>query len=133
MVLFEHITEEEIKEVEAFVRNEMLELITTKNAENVDSNGSLFVDHKELVEHFGELYALKPTDFRFQPGDRKFIKLIQETIQTAIEKKGRKRAMQHFGYRQQRTKKKKSKQMKVSMALKPKRNALKWILIWQKK
>lgn len=108
-ILFESLTEEEIKEVEAFVRNEMLDHILAKNADNLDSNGSVIVPHQELVECFGELYALKPGDFRFQPGDLKFINLIQQTITMAIEQKGRKKAMQHFGYKQHRSKKEEKK------------------------
>lgn len=97
-ILFEHITEDEITEVEAFVRNEMLNVILD-NEESIDENGDTKVNKQKMIEYFGELYALKPEQFRFQPGDRKFIKLIQQTITTTIEKKGRKRAMQHFGYK----------------------------------
>lgn len=88
----------------------MFDLILTKNAGNsINSNGDVIVDQNELIEHFGELYALKPNDFRFQPGDRKFINLIQQTIMNTIEKKGRKRAMQHFGYKHELPEKKKKK------------------------
>lgn len=89
-ILFEHITEDDINEVEAFVRNEMLDIILANNGENNDNKIKLMEDY------FGELYASRPALFRFQLGDRKFIKLIQRTVTETIEKKGRKRAMQHF-------------------------------------
>lgn len=73
---------------------------------NEDLNGNAKIDKKKLIEYFGELYALKPEKFRFQPGDRKFIKLIQQTITKTIETKGRKKAMQHFGCKYEPPKKK---------------------------
>lgn len=85
----------------------MLDLIIAKNSgESVDSNGSAIVGEQQMIEHFGEMYALKPNDFRFQLGDRKFIKLIIQTITNTIEKKGRKKAMQHFGYKDKLPRKK---------------------------
>lgn len=96
-------------EVEAFVRTEMLNLILMQSANTSNSDDVVTVDKNEMIEHFGELYALKPNEFRFQPGDRKFIKLMHETITSAIEKKGRKRAMQHFGYRKEAPQMKKMK------------------------
>lgn len=104
-ILFEHITEDDINEVEAFVRDEMLSIIY-ESSDELDADGNSKVDKQKMIDHFGELYALKPNQFRFQPGDRKFIKLIQQSITKTIEKKGRKKAMQHFGYTYEPPKKK---------------------------
>lgn len=92
-------TEEDINEVEAFVRNEMSDIVFANNEEKDDGSTAVVVQKQKMIDHFGELYALQPEKFRFQPGDRKFIKLIQQTVTEAIEEKGRKRAMQHFGYK----------------------------------
>lgn len=106
-ILFENITEEEINEVETFVRDEMFNIILENgNATSIDATGAVIIDKKQMIEYFGDVYAMKPEKFRFQPGDRKFIKLIQQTITKTIEKKGRKRAMKHFGYTNEPPKKK---------------------------
>lgn len=93
--MFERINEADICAVETFVREDLLDIISTK-AEN--SADEAVVEHQQLIDNFGELYTLNPSKFRFQPGDKKFIQLVIDHIRSEILKKGRKRALRHFGY-----------------------------------
>lgn len=106
--LFEQISEEDISAVEKFVREDLLDLIS-RNAEQSLNAENILLDDEQMVENFGELYKGCPTKFRFQPGDRKFVLLIRDHIQREIGKKGRKKAMQHFGRQIDQKKKKKHK------------------------
>lgn len=110
-ILFENITEEDICSVEKFVREELLEVIST-NAEATANADEFVMDEKQLIENFGQLYAMNPEKFRFQAGDRKFIQLVRDHIRCEIEKKGRKRALCHFAYGQPNKKKQKDNEGK---------------------
>lgn len=107
-LLFEAIDEDDISAVENFARDELLQIIS-ENAESTNDTDDLIIQKEQLIENFGELYALKPQKFRFLPGDRKFIQLVKNNIRDQIKKKGRKRAMNHFGFRAEKKKKENQK------------------------
>lgn len=106
-ILFESITDDDIEAVENFVRNDLLDIVLMKIGENTGDTKTPTVDRKVMTDHFGHLYALQPHNFRFQLGDKKFIHLIKQTVLKTIEKKGRKRAMEHFGHKEKQSKKRK--------------------------
>lgn len=90
-VLFEKLDDNDINAVEEFVRNDLLDILLD-DEQPVDGS-EVLLDDEQMKNYFGELYASSPSKFRFMPGDRKFIKLIQNQIQLDIKKKGRKRAL----------------------------------------
>lgn len=96
---FETIDDDDIGAVENFVREDLEDFI--KSNENFKTNGK---ENQHMVEHFGEFYAQCPKKFRFLPGDLKFIKKIKEHIHDVVNKKGRKKAYQHFSNETNRTK-----------------------------
>lgn len=62
-ILFESITDDDINAVENYVRNEMLDNVLMKNGETGNTETAT-VDRKLMTDHFGELYALQPSNFR---------------------------------------------------------------------
>lgn len=58
-----------------------------KNDSKVDDENVL-VDDEQLVNHFGKLYATHPVKFRFESGDRIFIKELVELVKSAVDEKG---------------------------------------------
>lgn len=97
-ILFERISEHDICAVENFVREELLDIIKS-NSEVTAGADDVLLEDQLLKDNFGELYMLNPSKFRFQAGDRKFIQLVIDHIRLEIKKKGRKRALHHFGYK----------------------------------
>lgn len=104
--MFEKINDHDITEVEKFVREELLDILAS-NAEVSENADVSVMDQQQLIDNFGELFMLNPQKFRFLPGDRKFIQLIGDHIRSEITRKGRKRALRHFGYEIERSKKSK--------------------------
>lgn len=78
--------------MEKFVREELEDFVNA----NADGTSDDVKNQRMMIEHFGEFYAKCPKKFRFLPGDRKFVQMIQNHIHGVVEKKGRKRAFQHF-------------------------------------
>lgn len=81
---FGQITASQIDGVEKFVRESMQDYLIRKTAEKINETDKDIETHYEdvllsddlLVEHFGEIYALQPMEFRFQPGDRLLIEQL---------------------------------------------------------
>lgn len=96
--LFVEINEEDIKDVESFVSNELLSILSTKAEESISANDTdeVVIDEEQMTQHYGQLFAFNPAKFKFLPGDRKCIQLVKNLIQRHIQKYGRKRAMNHF-------------------------------------
>lgn len=94
-VLFSEINEGDIKQVETFVRNDLMEILST-DIEQSTAADEVVIDEEKMKENFGVLFALNPTKFKFLPGDRKCIQLIKDLIQRHIKKHGRKKAMNYF-------------------------------------
>lgn len=99
---FETIDENDIREVEKFVREELDKFIKT-NADSTNANKNEH-DEQYMIKHFGQFYAQCPEQFRFLPGDRKIIQKIRDHIHDVINKKGRKKAFQHFNDKSNRFK-----------------------------
>lgn len=68
--LYKKINSTDIDEVEKFVREDLSEYFKTGAVKLVYGS--------ELDDAFGKLYAKKPNQFKFLPGDRKFISVIVE-------------------------------------------------------
>lgn len=91
---FETIDENDIREVEKFVREELLDFLKTNaSSTNADQNS---LGKQQMIDHFGEFYAHCPSKFRFLPGDRKFIQNIQKHVHYIVNEKGPKKAFKHF-------------------------------------
>lgn len=75
-ISFGAITDNHIDEVETFVRENMYDYLLRKEAEKRNESeqkvdeGDVHLSYELLVEHFGEVKALEPKTFCFQPGDK---------------------------------------------------------------
>lgn len=74
MVSFKYIDDEEIDFVENFIRTEVFRNLTTEVDKSIGSDCDAIVDNDVMVQHFGNRYASDPTKFKFERGDRIFIK-----------------------------------------------------------
>lgn len=95
VLLFKDISEEDINIVESFVRDELYEIISSNAEKSIDADHVL-LEEKQLIDYFGELYALSPGKFRFQSGDKKLIQMVINHVQSIFEKKGTKKTFEHF-------------------------------------
>lgn len=80
------ITDEEINEVERIVREETLDFVAKKMQYKLDCSADILLHEDQLVEYFGETYASSPTNFRFEIGDRKLIKILRDHAKCQFEK-----------------------------------------------
>lgn len=80
------ITEKQINDVEKFMRNYLLQIISIEKT-----------DSAAMKEHFGELYMNNTDLFRYESGDRDTITKIKNHISNKIKKHGKKRALYRPG------------------------------------
>lgn len=76
------------------MREELEEFLETKSdTMNADDD---VLQKKQLTDHFGAFYAQCTKNFRFLPGDRKYIHFIQNHIHGVVNKKGRRKGIKTF-------------------------------------
>lgn len=78
-ITFESLTEDEIDQVEQNVREAGL---------NLADNSLLHED--QLIDYFGKSYASNPSNFHFEIGDRKLIRIVRDHLITQKHEKGTK-------------------------------------------
>lgn len=83
------LTDEDITEVENFVREKTLAFVEKKLKTELNCN-EVLLKEEHLVDYFGDLYASDPVNFRFEIGDKKTIKYVRDHIKSQVNKKGSK-------------------------------------------
>lgn len=73
-----NITDDDINQIENFVREEGLDHATKILQKNHQCN--VLPNENQLVDYFGEIYASDPTNFRFVIGDKKLIRLVRDQL-----------------------------------------------------
>lgn len=87
---FESLTEDEIDQVEKFVREEGLNFAQKKLQKKMECSEEILLDEEQLINYFGETYASDPSNFRFEIGDRKLIRIIRDHLVKQLNENGAK-------------------------------------------
>lgn len=85
---FESITEDDINQVEQFVREKGLDFAQKKLQTKIESHDEILFYGEQLVDYFGEAYASNPSNFRFEIGDRKLIRIVRDHLIKQQNEKG---------------------------------------------
>lgn len=101
---FASLTEGDIDQVEQSVREEGIKLVEKKLQFQDEEN----LYEKQLVDYFGETYASDPSNFRFEIGDKKLIRIVRDHIVEQQSVKGAK-YMRRFRKKSDRENQKKIK------------------------
>lgn len=107
--VFKNITDENITQIEKYIREESLNV---RAANLSDSLGrcdpqhecDVLLDEHEMIDIFGKKYANTPSKFKFQPGE---IMLIRELVKHAkgiVDRGGENKGLHHFQERKRRAK-----------------------------
>lgn len=75
--MFQRINDEDILEVEQFVRERLLTILKSKKT--FDGN------EQNMEKYFGTNYATRPDEFKFEIGDKKLIKIIQSLVNREMQ------------------------------------------------
>lgn len=83
-----NINEDNINQIEQFVREEGLNHSTKLLQKKSNHQCDVFQDENQLVDYFGEIYASDPSNFRFVIGDKKLIRLVRDHLIRMQNEKG---------------------------------------------
>lgn len=87
---FESLTEDEIDQVEQFVREKGLDFAQKKLQKKIECHEEILLHDEQLIDYFGETYASNPSNFRFEIGDRKLIRIFRDHLIEQQNEKGAK-------------------------------------------
>lgn len=99
-----NLTEEDINQVEQFMRNEGLNYLEKKLRAKIDETADFLLYNDQCIDYFGETYANDPSNFRFEIGDKKLIRFLRDHIIKNQDSKGSK-YMRRFRKKKSRTEK----------------------------
>lgn len=88
VISFRKISNEDINDVEEFIRTELLGILSTDANDSFGGDCDAIIDHEILVQHFGSRFASDTSNFKFERGDRIFINEIVLHVKTAAEGAG---------------------------------------------
>lgn len=78
----------DINQIEQCVREEGLKYAESKLKNNNQIEADSLLYENQLVVYFGETYAPTPSNFRFEIGDKKLIKIVRDHIIKQQNEKG---------------------------------------------
>lgn len=95
-LVFGKITDDDIKYVEAFMRDELMTLVLQNESETLNkSDQNSFVDQEDILfddeqrlEYFGKVYAKHPDKFKFQLGDLRLINELVTYVRRVVNENG---------------------------------------------
>lgn len=85
-----NLTEDDINQIEEFVREEGLQHATKALQKKLDCQCEILLEESQLIDYFGEIYASDPSNFRFVIGDKKLIRLVRDHLIKNENEKGAK-------------------------------------------
>lgn len=88
VISFRKISDEDVTDVEEFIRTELLEILTTDANNSFGGDCDAIIDHEILVQHFGSRFASDTSNFKFERGDRIFINELVLHVKTVAEGAG---------------------------------------------
>lgn len=74
-MLLKDVTDDDIVEIESFIREKLLTILRSK--QNTDENS--------MIDYFGETYAANPEHFKFRIGDKKLLKIIISHVKNVVD------------------------------------------------
>lgn len=77
VLIFKDLSDDDISEVETFVRDRMLTILKSKKDFHASENN--------MIQFFGETFAYIPNQFIFRIGDKKLIKLMISHVQKFVD------------------------------------------------
>lgn len=88
----------------------MLSYVKTRAAEKInetDKSGiveadDVLIDDDELVDYFGELYAKRPKQFRFESGHKMMIKLLVKHVENMLDQNGINTGLKKFSVKEKK-------------------------------
>lgn len=108
--VFKNITEENITQIETYIRDESLCVRASNLSDSFDHcdpehKCDALLDETELIEIFGEKYAAAPSRFKFQPGEKMLIRELVKHVKEIVDRDGENKGLHHFQERKRRAKK----------------------------
>lgn len=85
---FKDIDNDDIDTVEAFVRTELLGILSKNASDSIGDNCDALVDDQQMLEHFGEAYKETPENFKFLNGHKKLIRNVAVHVKRLVDGKG---------------------------------------------
>lgn len=118
---FKNISSNDILIVERYIREKTLLTISTNLSDAIGSKDVL-IDDEEMRSYFGDLYASRPMDFKFEPGDLSYIGRLVDYVRKIADDGGENKGLHKFerkkkniyGKKRTDTKKNYSKNLKRS-------------------
>lgn len=93
---FKDVNEEDIMTVEAFVRNELLKILSNNASESIGEDCDALVDEQQMLDHFGEAYKEQPENFKFLSGHKKLIRNVAAHVKRLVDGKGENKGLKFF-------------------------------------
>lgn len=96
-----HLNDDDIANVERLIQMKTLQVLEKNLNESVlnehnEHDAEILCDDEILKEYFGDVYYNDPHNFEFLPGDRKFINLLVQHVQTTVEAKGKNKGLANY-------------------------------------
>lgn len=83
-----NLTEEDINQVEQYVRDEGLERLEKQLKKKIDQTADFLLYEDQCTDTFGESHAMDPANFRFEIGDKKLIRFLRDHLIKNKDEKG---------------------------------------------
>lgn len=98
---FKHINDDDIANVERFIRTKTIRMLEENLNESVlgqhkHSAADVLIEDDTLKEYFGDVYYNDAHNFEFLPGDLKLIKSLVDHVQKSVDKKGENKGLANY-------------------------------------
>lgn len=93
---FKDLDETDIETVEAFVRNELLKILSENASESIGGDCDALLDEQQMLDSFGEAYKDQPANFKFLNGHRKLIINVAAHVKQLVDGKGINKGLKLF-------------------------------------
>lgn len=98
---FKHINDDDIVNVERFIRTKTIRMLEQNMDESVlgqheNSGADVLIEEVTLKEYFGDVYYNDSHNFEFLPGDLKLIKLLVDHVQKSVDKNGKNKGLRNY-------------------------------------
>lgn len=105
--VFKNITNENIAQIEKYIREESLNIRATNLGESLglcepQHKCDVLLDDDEMIDIFGKKYAATPSKFKFQPGEIMLIKELVKHVKGIVDRGGENKGLHHFQERKKR-------------------------------
>lgn len=107
--VFKNITDENITQIETFIRDESLNVRASNLSDSYghcdpEQKCDALLDETEMIEIFGQKYAAAPSKFKFQLGEKMLIRELVKHVREIVDRGGENKGLHHFQERKRRAK-----------------------------